>query len=750
MINRHFSHFAFAFIFCSHHSPPISVATALYQHPISPVGFVGWTTYNSTMWLIDTETLTLKFFSGPPERYAILSHMWGDSSQEVTFQQFTQGGEDVKAKAGYTKIRECCRIAKSEGFQYAWVDTCCIDKTSSAELSESINSMFAWYKSSTVCYAYLWDIESTTSTIQPGGAPSRWYSRGWTLQELVAPLKVVFFNLHWHQIGTKWSLRREISAMTGIDERDLVFFEHGRASVAQKMSWAARRQTTREEDAAYCLLGIFDIHMPLLYGEGRGAFRRFQQELIKTSPDQSIFAWTHPVWQEDLPWGMLANSPASFEHCGSLASSRPHDDRSPKRHDGRRTSYALTNTGLEIGLPIIENFSNLNARVRHNPDLELSKLLAGKFEDTAADGSRVRHVLGVLDCFSEDGYAICIILTGYEGSHSFHRLFYDYLVEVSPEWVDQEEHDTISVALESKWFVSRGPWQLREKEYSAQVFIHPSIALNRFQLHSPSFTSEITLKDGGFCMQLTYGTAATLDIIVNGQRCAIYFGILSAGRYGPPWLVYCNVSTDFSRDPTLDICKKRLGHGGEPRRDQDGSWMKPQLPNGALVSVSVYNIARAQSEQRDLVYIGHEGRASTTLSPNHAEASELSGLLDALPPLPASRPTSPVAQPKSQYYPPPAAKVYSPPPSHSPWSPTPQQQHYPPPAPPIYEALASYRPTSPSQAQSPYPASFYGHRIPGNTDFQYDLPAFGRPPVHLAYMGYEMPKAPVEDTSAFV
>jgi hypothetical protein len=285
------------------------------------------------MWFIDTDTLRLEFSGSPPARYAILSHTW-TSNQEISFQDFHRLQEaghnardeataNLRAKSGYDKILGCCRLAREQGLPYAWVVTCCIDKTSSAELSESINSMFSWYKRSTVCYAYLQDVQSVSNTYQKDdpNKPSHWYSRGWTLQELVAPLCVEFYNMSWTKIGTKWSLRNEISVITGIGELDLIFFDPGRTSVAQKMSWAAGRLTTRSEDLAYCLLGIFGIHMPLLYGEGRDAFRRFQEELLKVSADQTIFAWTHPVWQETLPWGILASSPASFEHCQHITQS---------------------------------------------------------------------------------------------------------------------------------------------------------------------------------------------------------------------------------------------------------------------------------------------------------------------------------------------------------------------------------------------------------------------------------------------
>ncbi|KAK4455548.1 heterokaryon incompatibility protein-domain-containing protein [Podospora aff. communis PSN243] len=313
------------------------------------------------MWLINTRTRKLEFFAGPPDRYTILSHTWVDR-QEISFQDFLrlqaahpdpndEAISRLRARSGHDKILRCCRLAEEKGLPYAWVDTCCIDKTSSAELSESINSMFAWYKCAAVCFAYLQDVQSTSDTKTKDCEPSRWYSRGWTLQELIAPLHVEFYNTSWQKIGTKWSLREEISSITSISELDLIFFDPGRTSVAQKMSWAARRDTTRSEDIAYCLLGIFGIHMPLLYGEGRDAFRRLQEELLKVSSDQTIFAWMHPKWQKALPWGMLACSPASFSDSGQITQSCTQSKAPPIiLHDAARQPMARSTTPVYTDL----------------------------------------------------------------------------------------------------------------------------------------------------------------------------------------------------------------------------------------------------------------------------------------------------------------------------------------------------------------------------------------------------------------
>ncbi|KAF3003092.1 hypothetical protein E8E13_007957 [Curvularia kusanoi] len=242
----------------------------------------------------------------PP--YAILSHTWGSRDEEVSFQEMENGSG--KTKLGYEKIVFCGRQAAEDGLDYFWVDTCCIDKTSSAELSEAINSMYVWYQAARVCYAYLSDVTSIEPRLE-----SRWFTRGWTLQELIAPAEVVFYNRQWERLGTKLDLAQTVKDCTGIPIR--VLCEHDDLdsfSVAQKMSWAASRQTTRVEDRAYCLLGVFGINMPLIYGEGENAFIRLQEEIMKITDDHSLFAWQ----SRDDRGGCLATSPSSFSRCADV------------------------------------------------------------------------------------------------------------------------------------------------------------------------------------------------------------------------------------------------------------------------------------------------------------------------------------------------------------------------------------------------------------------------------------------------
>ncbi|OTB12662.1 hypothetical protein K445DRAFT_320805 [Daldinia sp. EC12] len=305
------------------------------------------------MWLINTTTMRLENFGGYEPPFAILSHTWGED--EVTFQMYS--GEEAKSRKGYRKIEFLCRQANKDGLQYAWIDTVCMDKTSSAELTESINSMYRWYKDSVVCYVYMedvpWECPPLTGNgdleddvnLQPWiGAfkNARWFTRGWTLQELIAPREIQFYGQGWNFLGTReGALLKLICQITNIDATVLKGLRSPSAlSVATRMSWAANRQTTRLEDEAYCLLGIFEVNMPMLYGEGRNAFRRLQEEIIKTHWDHSIFAWD--LEKAD---SLLAPSVSAFSKTGNITSSVG---------ENVPDAYELTNRGLRISLPIIE------------------------------------------------------------------------------------------------------------------------------------------------------------------------------------------------------------------------------------------------------------------------------------------------------------------------------------------------------------------------------------------------------------
>jgi hypothetical protein len=336
------------------------------------------------MRLINMKTYEIEeFFATQAPKYYALSHTWLAAGEEVSLRDWQTALQDAKAappsvptditfwigqrmrislekldKAqGFEKIQGCMRKA-SRNVDFCWVDTVCIDKSSSAELSESINCMYRIYRDCEICIAYLVDTQKKPfpGVSQVHLVRSRWFTRGWTvglftlcrllrhvvslLPELIAPKVVIFYDCDWHRLGDKSSLRRGIATETGIDEDCLNSGDVGRKSVAQRMSWAAKRNTTREEDIAYCLLGIFDINMPLLYGEGTKAFTRLQEEIIRKYDDDSIFAWASPPGP--FPGGtyrsLLARSPSEFMGSGKIIFPA-------SRHS---EPFSVTNKGLRV------------------------------------------------------------------------------------------------------------------------------------------------------------------------------------------------------------------------------------------------------------------------------------------------------------------------------------------------------------------------------------------------------------------
>ena len=315
--------------------------------------------------------------------YSILSHTW-ESEQEVSFQQWEdRKTSDIGQKSGFVKIESFRAQAARDGFEWVWVDTfvtlcfsspivlklpsCCIDKTSSAELTEAINAMFRWYQNATACYTYLADVETLHSSAEL--AASRWFTRGWTLQELIAPKDVRFYSKMWEYIDTKANMCDQISDITGIDQAILRGGDLETVSVARRMSWASRRKTSRVEDMAYCLLGIFDVNLPLIYGEGHKAFQRLQEAIMLKTHDQSLFAWGKLVdtpsvelldadqvlGVEPIPWkspaerqpllGLFAQGPELFQ------SSRDVEPLGVFSHELRRSHPpVLVSGGVLLGL----------------------------------------------------------------------------------------------------------------------------------------------------------------------------------------------------------------------------------------------------------------------------------------------------------------------------------------------------------------------------------------------------------------
>jgi hypothetical protein len=293
------------------------------------------------MWLLNTSTLHLEeFFGTNVPFYAILSHTW--TNEEVSLHELQNLNEAIVQKAGFKKIMSFCELAKRENYSHAWVDACCIDKRSSAELTEAINSMYKWYCNASICMVYLVDVPGPQQFDGNGFnasieafKKSRWFSRGWTLQELIACSRRRFYASDWSIINQQgYDLADLISNITHIDIE--VLHDHRKLHkycTAERMSWAARRETTRPEDIAYSLMGIFGVNMPVLYGEGlRAAFRRLQNEIMNNSFDQTLFAWRGPYKSS----GLLAYSPTDFADTPKLGLWRPN----------MLSPFSMTNAGI--------------------------------------------------------------------------------------------------------------------------------------------------------------------------------------------------------------------------------------------------------------------------------------------------------------------------------------------------------------------------------------------------------------------
>ncbi|KAK8859110.1 HET-domain-containing protein [Apiospora arundinis] len=289
------------------------------------------------MRLLHTKDLTLREFIASPPAYAIVSHTWEED--EVLFSDIANLYQ-ARTKAGFAKVQQACRRALCDELEWIWIDTCCIDKSSSAELSEALNSMFQWYKGSAVCYAYISDM-LPDEDLSHGLKKSRWVTRGWTLQELIAPKELWFLDRDWHK-------RDGDGGICDIAQIDSDVLQGRRplssVPVCHRMAWAASRVTTRIEDRAYSLLGIFEVNMPMLYGEGDRAFIRLQHEIIKATNDLTIFAWIPrgPTFRGQVPFPgieLLAHGPEVFTCRLPL-----------KRLPGALSSseFSVTNTGIKI------------------------------------------------------------------------------------------------------------------------------------------------------------------------------------------------------------------------------------------------------------------------------------------------------------------------------------------------------------------------------------------------------------------
>jgi hypothetical protein len=348
------------------------------------------------MRLINTQYLKLQeFYDTQVPPYAIVSHRWRDDELpfhdysellSVPYYQYLYGDPQEKLskvndpdsdcyikRGGVRKIISACLRAFLDGIGHVWIDTVGIDKSSSAELQEAINSMYAWYERSRICYVYLDDVSCPVGThrtdaeLEQALSASEWQTRSWTLQEFLAPTRVDFYDNKWLYLGSKLTTsigargfgtselsvkNAAFSRMTGVPleavERLCPLREY---SIAQRFSWAARRQSTRLEDRAYSLMGIFDVNMPMLYGEGAKAFRRLQEEIIKQNLDHSILVWDGTQTGRTSNRSIFAPSLDCFAESGNIISLRTH-----------RSPMELTNAGLRVSLPMITINATPNAQ----------------------------------------------------------------------------------------------------------------------------------------------------------------------------------------------------------------------------------------------------------------------------------------------------------------------------------------------------------------------------------------------------
>jgi hypothetical protein len=476
------------------------------------------------MRLLDTATLLLsEFFGDLIPQYVALSHTWV-TNQEISLQDLQEihkhprelSPHPFTLRSGYQKIVECCKQARDNGFEWAWIDTCCIDKTSSAELSEAINSMFQWYRNCQICYTFLSDVSDGDflDNLDSEFRNSRWFTRGWTLQELLAPPDLRFFSRSWNILGDRCHLRDLISEVTGIPARFLgpanvvpqpsstslqnrrpdSFFE---ASIAQRMSWASRRNTTRKEDLSYCLLGIFNANIPLLYGEGDKAFRRLQEEIIKQTNDQSLFAWGYKPYPDpenatepSRPSSYLAISPVDFKYCNNMVTYNT-------RRQARSRTFEVTKKGLCIDVDILM----LGRQPYYNP---YPGILAFGLLDCSTEGGIFNRVAIPLSQLSREGEDLLVTR-----KHASPRLWANHLsrralsmtvhiTDSLPNFTnadeeDSEERGVISALLQCSLIIPPIPFMSIER-----LIVDPTLA--------------ITIPEGAnwFCIQEADASAPTL------------------------------------------------------------------------------------------------------------------------------------------------------------------------------------------------------------------------------------------------
>lgn len=394
------------------------------------------------------------------------------SPKEIGVPLGNPGLARAKRLKGWSKLEGCCKEAARFGLHHVWIDTCCIDKSNSSELSEAINSMFAWYRDAELCLAYLSDAESVKDAFDTS-RPSKWFSRGWTLQELLAPSKMIFFQRDWEPLGTRSYLDYRIEQITTIP---VVILKNGitgeydeEFSIATKMSWAAQRKTTRSEDRAYSLMGLFQVNMPTLYGEGgQSAFQRLQSEIFAASGDHSILAWCSDQFRmlarPQINDAMLNSVPRQITKL--LAPEVESFSPSPRYQDlpvnlVNRFDIASTDTVIPFYPMLVRHPYDLRT-----PNLKNSSSANGAKYSESSHGMRVQLLLervwvdvrtdchifiAHLACRMQTSKQIIGILLISERLGQFQRLFPDVLVSI-----DQNFHSMSRLMLEDVYITQKG------------------------------------------------------------------------------------------------------------------------------------------------------------------------------------------------------------------------------------------------------------------------------------------------------
>ncbi|KAF9223976.1 hypothetical protein BS17DRAFT_89308 [Gyrodon lividus] len=289
--------------------------------------------------------------------YAMFSHRWGAPDDEPLLSHMNGSVYDMRFPPEITKLKGFCHTAWEHGIRWAWSDTCCIDKRSRTEVEETILAMFSWYQNSSVTIVYLSDVEASSPPEML--KRSEWFTRGWTLQELLAPSRVQFYKANWASVAQKprkqgtYSDHRRIPQInevlieaTGIAKQDILEFTPGLENVRERLRWVAHRETTKVEDMAYSIMGLFGISIPILYGEKQWAFARLQRELVRLTNDPVLFDWTGQPSKLNT---LLAGGPSGFYDPASV---HPEHTRVITQEDCQNGKYVLeTLQTLMKGLP---------------------------------------------------------------------------------------------------------------------------------------------------------------------------------------------------------------------------------------------------------------------------------------------------------------------------------------------------------------------------------------------------------------